>query len=84
MMTEVDTPRKAKTRKPKKKNPARPRLEPGRFYSRTEAAAIFDQHPHTFMRAYHRGHLEGFRSGRNVFHSAEQLMRWLESGGRTG
>lgn len=82
MITET-TEKSKSTRKPKSKQPERQHLEPTRIYSRKDLAAIFGAHPITFLRAYRRDHLEGCTVGRLVFHTGEQVMRWLEAGGRT-
>jgi hypothetical protein len=80
----TETAEKSKSaRKPKSKKTERQRLEPTRLYSRKDLADIFGAHSITSLRAHRRQHLEGYTVGRLVFHTGEQVLAWLNAGGKT-
>jgi len=54
------------------------------IYGRTEAAIAVGCATITLIRAHESGNLKGYRIGRNVRHSGQHLIDWLESGGKTG
>ncbi len=76
---------KSLTRKPRtKKEEARQPIELRKNYTRAEAAKVVPCAPITLIRAYYAGHLSAYRVGRNILHSGQHLIDWLEAGGKTG
>lgn len=73
-----------KKKSSRKLNGRRQPILPTAIYNRPEAALVADCAVITLIRAYGAGHLEGYRIGRYVKHSGQQILNWLESGGRTG
>jgi hypothetical protein len=67
----------------KKRRPNRPPIDPAGIYSRAEAAFLTNVSLMTLIRARDAGHLSEFRAGRRCLHSGQQLLDWLEAGGKT-
>lgn len=61
----------------------RPTLDPTRIYTRDEAALALGVSKITLIRARDAGHLAELRAGRRCLHAGQQLLDWLNSGGRT-
>lgn len=61
----------------------KPPLTPDRIYNIAEAAQAIGVSKMTLIRARDGGHLAELRAGRNVLHSGQQLLDWLEAGGKT-
>lgn len=75
---------KAKRKTNRKDTLNRPAIEPLKNYPRPEAAKVVPCAVITLIRAFEAGHLSAYRVGRNVVHSGQQLIDWLEAGGKTG
>lgn len=61
----------------------KPVLTPDRIYTRAESALVIGCAEITLIRARDAGHLAELRVGRNVLHSGQQLLDWLNAGGKT-
>jgi excisionase family DNA binding protein len=72
----------AKKRGPKAA--ARPALNTETLYNRREAALVTNLSRMTLIRAFNSGNLPGYRVGTRVLHSGQQILDWLNSGGKTG
>ncbi len=73
-------------RKPMNKNANKSNaipLTPNRNFSVNEAAASLSINAITIWRAIWGGHLQTYRIGRRHVISTEQLLAWLEAGGKT-
>jgi len=82
-MQQVKT-RKKTARKKTRTIKSRPRIEPAAIYNRSEAAEAVGVSQITLFRAYDSGNLKGYRVGARISHSGQQLLDWLEAGGKTG
>ena len=85
MIAEIGTPATPKPTKKRGPKPKvnRPALDLQKIYSRKESAYVLGLSQITLFRAFDSGHLQGYRAGRNVKHSGQQLLDWLQAGGRT-
>lgn len=87
-MAEMQT-QKQKTEKSQKSKSKpvlidRPAIIPGRTYTRREATLACGVSTASLIRAWEAGFLKSYRVGRRVLHSGQQLLEWLEAGGKTG
>lgn len=72
---------KAKTKN--KVPPSTPLLELNRNYSIQDGAAAAGVSAITLWRAIYAGHLQTYRAGRRRIVNGEQIMTWLDAGGKT-
>lgn len=75
------TPRRYAGCQPKTK---RPTLDPARIYTRREAALALGVSTITLIRARDNGNLQELRVGARCLHSGQQLIDFLNAGGKTG
>lgn len=76
-----------KSQKGKKESTAvisRPTIIPNRNYTRQEAKLACGVSVASLIRAWEAGFLKSYRAGRRVLHSGQDLLDWLETGGKTG
>lgn len=78
---ESQEPESRSTKRPTKQREA---LHPDKIYSRNEAAAVTGIALITLIRAYDNGHLKVSRVGSRVLIRGQQLLDWIEAGGKTG
>lgn len=77
-----DRSQSAKKRKAARKAP-NVAISPDAIYTRIEAAQAARTSVSSLIRAYLHGCLQGYTVGNRVKHSGQQLLDWLQAGGRT-